>query len=84
MFWLLATVCLLSYGAIMPFNNMAQVYLLKYYLPITVRARINIFVYIYTWVCKCFVCLCIHTHSCIHGWGRAYLCRYTYSHFLPF
>lgn len=37
MFWLLATVCLLCYGAIMPFNNMAQGYLLKYYLPIHVR-----------------------------------------------
>ncbi|KAM3575962.1 hypothetical protein VYU27_002147 [Nannochloropsis oceanica] len=34
MFWLLACVCTLSYGAIMPFNNMAQVYLLKNYLPI--------------------------------------------------
>jgi len=34
MFWILAGVCALCYGAIMPFNNVAQVYLLKYYLPI--------------------------------------------------
>jgi len=38
MFWLLACVCSLSYGAIMPFNNMAQVYLLKNYLPIHEKA----------------------------------------------
>lgn len=38
MFWLLACVCTLSYGAIMPFNNMAQVYLLKNYLPIHAEA----------------------------------------------
>jgi hypothetical protein len=37
MFWLLATVCLLCYGAIMPFNNIAQVYLLTHYIPVKVR-----------------------------------------------